>query len=784
MRLRRLIAGIAGLCTFASLVAGGAALAADPLDGFDAGWLIDNDQMYGAAIANSMSERDIQDFLNTWGGRCVKGSDGSLCLKDITFPTEDLPVTKWCPHAFTGGANDSVATIIAKAARACEISPRVLLVLLQKEQGLVQTTNPTKTMYAHALGFACPDSAPCSPEYAGLPTQVYAAASRLQEYRRRPAAFRFREGITADIAYHPNSACGTQRVTIRTAATAALYNYTPYVPNTAALANPWGSGDSCSSYGNRNFYRIHTTWFGRPNPQRTASSGPSSPSTPVVPGPLTKKAVSPLVDVTGDGRGDAVVAASGEAVMLDLRGARAGEVVSGRARVGQGWTASETIAAGDWDADGGADLILRRGDGTLALYSGNGAGWLSPRVIGWGWQGFDAIFGGFDWDGDGLVDLLARKSTTGELYLYPSNGRGGFGAPRVIGWGWQGFSRLAVVPSWSDGHPAVAGVVASTGQLRMYVGDGRGGFSSRVDLGHGWGVMSSIAGVPDMNGDGRGELVALPSSGVVRVYAASGESFTNAGSFVLGWTGASVLLPAGDMSRRTVFVVNADGALWRADVNAWPDKVAGAHTGVRLGRGDRVLNPGDWDGDGVGDVLVWRTDGGMWLHRGLGESRFDAAGRRIGWGWMFKDVVAVRSWLGDGRPGLLALTSSGELLLYPGNGTGGFGSRLSVGSGLTWSDMLVEGGNWSSTGGVQLIARRASDGALMWMGSDTRTVQVDAARQIGNGWGGMRSIVNGGDVTGDGRDDLFALRNDGTFLVYAGAGDHRFGTVTRIGTLQ
>ncbi|MEY4398046.1 MAG: hypothetical protein RLZ53_622, partial [Actinomycetota bacterium] len=37
-----------------------------------------------------------------------------------------------------------------------------------------------------------------------------------------------------------------------------------YTPNTAALNNLWGTGDGCSAYGNRNFWRTFWTWFGSP----------------------------------------------------------------------------------------------------------------------------------------------------------------------------------------------------------------------------------------------------------------------------------------------------------------------------------------------------------------------------------------------------------------------------------------------------------------------------------------------------------------------------------------
>ena len=45
-------------------------------------------------------------------------------------------------------------------------------------------------------------------------------------------------------------------------ATTSLYIYTPYTPNDAALRAYPGTGDGCSSYGNRNFYMFFREWFG------------------------------------------------------------------------------------------------------------------------------------------------------------------------------------------------------------------------------------------------------------------------------------------------------------------------------------------------------------------------------------------------------------------------------------------------------------------------------------------------------------------------------------------
>ncbi|MFM6963338.1 MAG: LysM peptidoglycan-binding domain-containing protein, partial [Micrococcales bacterium] len=69
-------------------------------------------------------------------------------------------------------------------------------------------------------------------------------------------------GKVNNILYNPKASCGTAPILIKNQATADLYYYTPYTPNDAAIKNLYGSGDSCSAYGNRNFWRFYSDWFG------------------------------------------------------------------------------------------------------------------------------------------------------------------------------------------------------------------------------------------------------------------------------------------------------------------------------------------------------------------------------------------------------------------------------------------------------------------------------------------------------------------------------------------
>lgn len=232
-----------------------AAVAAD----FDPGAIISDATFYDYG---SMSESDIQRFLNDKGRNCTAGE--RPCLKDYRENTPTRPVEIGLCWQYTGAANESAARILTKVATACEINPRVLLVLLEKENSLVTRTRPTARNYDAATGFGCPDTAPCNTEYYGFANQVYRAARQYLVYRNNATRYGYQAGRTNTILYHPNAACGSGKVYIQNQATAALYIYTPYQPNAAALKNLYGTGDSCSSYGNRNFWRLFSDWFGDP----------------------------------------------------------------------------------------------------------------------------------------------------------------------------------------------------------------------------------------------------------------------------------------------------------------------------------------------------------------------------------------------------------------------------------------------------------------------------------------------------------------------------------------
>jgi uncharacterized protein with LGFP repeats len=244
---------------------------------FDPGNIISDAVFFNG---NAMSASEVQAFLNGAVSRCTLGDPGkppggiytfpsglttvlaNECLKDYKAPVPGLVSDTIC-DAIPAGTM-TVAEMIRAVGLACNVSQKVLIVLLEKEQSLISDTFPAQSQYDHATGFNCPDTAPCSSASAGLFRQIYSAARQLQVYGTGAYNW-YPVGSLTNVAYQApnvNPNCGSSPIFIQNRATAALYYYTPYQPNAAALENLYGTGDSCSAYGNRNFWRMYTDWFG------------------------------------------------------------------------------------------------------------------------------------------------------------------------------------------------------------------------------------------------------------------------------------------------------------------------------------------------------------------------------------------------------------------------------------------------------------------------------------------------------------------------------------------
>lgn len=257
------LAGIATVSVFAPK--------AQALSGsdFNPGRIIDDSVFFNK---DAMSVSDIQNFLYAKSGPCDtwRATTNSNYQPPWTclYQYRENPSTK-ANNIGSPGSNPSGsitgAEIIYNAAQTYNISPKALIVLIQKESSLITDNWPWSNQYRTATGYGCPDTAPCDSQYYGFYNQVNKAAFQFRRYATYPNEYNYKAGRNNNIGYNPNGACGYQTVYIQNQATAGLYNYTPYVPNAAALNNLYGTGDGCSAYGNRNFWRLFNDWFGSTN---------------------------------------------------------------------------------------------------------------------------------------------------------------------------------------------------------------------------------------------------------------------------------------------------------------------------------------------------------------------------------------------------------------------------------------------------------------------------------------------------------------------------------------
>jgi hypothetical protein len=259
MKSRHLLLSLLSTPLFA--MASSSMASASPVVGFDAGRIIDDVVM---ANSQSMNVTQIQSFLNSkvpicdnWG---VNGSTSTSRRDYFISKSYPLPIT--CLKDYTEN-NKSSAQIIYDTAQEFSINPQVLIVLLQKEQGLVTDDWPDPTQYKSATGYGCPDTDVCDSQYYGFTNQLRNSAKMFQAILNNSPTW-YTPYLLGNnyIQYSPNSNCGGSTVNIQNRATQALYNYTPYQPNVAALSSGYNNGDNCSAYGNRNFYLYFTDWFG------------------------------------------------------------------------------------------------------------------------------------------------------------------------------------------------------------------------------------------------------------------------------------------------------------------------------------------------------------------------------------------------------------------------------------------------------------------------------------------------------------------------------------------
>ncbi len=385
--------------------------------------------------------------------------------------------------------------------------------------------------------------------------------------------------------------------------------------------------------------------------------------------------------------------------------------------IASGVSGSTRLAVtGDITGDGRHDLLVRLRDGSVQVHPGTAQGtFAGTSKTMTRFRGLDQLLAPGDLNGDGRSDLAARNPANGALVVFLQKASGGFKRAR----GGTGMSSYNLVSAAGDldgdGHPDLV-ARDPDGHLWLYAGRGNATFANRVQIPGRFGRYDVIAGAGDLTHDGRrdvvvrerrtGDTYVLPGSGHGTFHRRVGPVVTH----LAGATHVTVGNVAGSGAADLFAVLGSRVVAW---VNAGGfDLGKPIDTGADFSKSDRIMVVGDWDRDGHGDVVTRQTTGNLVLWRGDGHGHLTRAkvlGRGFG---SVSRLTAVGDMTGDGFPDLIGQPHKGVMRVYPGRGSAGFKKSYAV-YGTISAGTPIGVGRWDGDGAPDSLVRRGHTVTLL-----------------------------------------------------------------------
>ena len=224
--------------------------------------------------------------------------------------------------------------------------------------------------------------------------------------------------------------------------------------------------------------------------------------------------------------------------------------------------------------------------------------------------------------------------------------------------------------------------------------------------------------------------------------------------------------------------VLAAGAAHAAPAPALDRAAGSAQAGAAgLARDTDELNFGDLDGDGRADLAAVDSAGRLWVYPGRAtvypgtgprSGDFFAARFQAGTGWgRFTALVRHGDWNNDGLQDILTRDPSGRLFLFAGTGVrpGVVRNGVQVGTGWNTFQDIVGVGDADNDGFDDLMGRRNGALTIYYGTGDAAAPFRRTTVTAGSGWIGSR-LTTVGDWTGDGNTDFMFRVGNGQIWLY------------------
>ncbi|MET7857765.1 VCBS repeat-containing protein [Streptomyces sp. NPDC005318] len=219
--------------------------------------------------------------------------------------------------------------------------------------------------------------------------------------------------------------------------------------------------------------------------------------------------------------------------------------------------------------------------------------------------------------------MNAVRKQTNELYLYFTDGQGGFKPQEDVGVTFEAFADVLDVDNDKDGWSDGTWFAYKNGTLQYsWIDDDLAYHSAQV--GKGWNIYPTVLSPGNLGGAQEADVIGLDKAGVLWGYLA---------------------YPDGTLTSRMRI-----GGGW--------------------GQYTQLAGQGDLTGDGKADIVARDKSGVLWLYKGTGNYKAPFEARtKIGGGWNVYDrLLSVGDLDADGKPDLIARQPNGDLYRYSGTG--------------------------------------------------------------------------------------------------------------------